>query len=105
GRTTDITAAHTHNIITVCEQLRIPALADKAYRGPGGTFPTPVKKHRRRELTVKEKAVNRAHARLRSPVERAFTQLKAWRIFRKARISPHRLTSTIKAVLTREKQQ
>ena len=40
----DITAARTHNIITTCERLKIPALADKAYQGAGGTFATPVKR-------------------------------------------------------------
>ncbi|MFD5890662.1 transposase family protein [Streptomyces sp. NPDC060334] len=65
----------------------------------------PVKKRRDRELTVKEKAVNRAHARLRSPVERAFARLKAWRIFRRARVSPNKLTSIAKAILTLERQR
>ncbi|MGW2207409.1 IS5/IS1182 family transposase, partial [Streptomyces sp. NPDC001774] len=37
-------------------------------------------------------------------VERAFARLKAWRIFRKARESPNRLTSMVKAVLTLERQ-
>ncbi|WP_329449152.1 transposase family protein (plasmid) [Streptomyces sp. NBC_01426] len=105
GRTADITAARTHSIVTICDRLKIPALADKAYQGAGGTFATPVKKHRSRELTVKEKAVNRTHARLRSPVERAFARLKAWRIFRRARVSPNTLTSMTKAVLTLEKQR
>ncbi|MFF3404030.1 transposase family protein [Streptomyces sp. NPDC002659] len=105
GRTADITAARTHKIVTICERLKIPALADTAYQGAGGTFATPVKRYRGRELTVKQKSVNRAHARLRSPVERAFARLKAWRIFRKARVSPNRLTSIVKAVLTLEKQR
>ncbi|MFD5514374.1 transposase family protein [Streptomyces sp. NPDC127051] len=105
GRTADITAARTHNIITICERLKIPALADKACQGAGGTVASPVKKHRGRELTVKEKAVNRAHARLRSPVERAFARLKAWRIFRRARVSPNTLTPIVRAVLTLERQR
>lgn len=45
------------------------------------------------------------HARLRFPVERAFTRLKAWRIFRKAKISPNRLTSITKAVLVLERRR
>ncbi|MFB9484639.1 IS5/IS1182 family transposase, partial [Streptomyces filamentosus] len=32
-------------------------------------------------------------------------RLKAWRIFRKARISPNRLTSIAKAVLTLERRR
>ncbi|MEV8588850.1 transposase family protein [Streptomyces sp. NPDC051180] len=34
----------------------------------------------RKTLTVRQAAVNQAHARLRFPVERAFARLKAWRI-------------------------
>uniref|UniRef100_A0AAU1IDA8 Transposase family protein n=1 Tax=Streptomyces sp. NBC_00180 TaxID=2903632 RepID=A0AAU1IDA8_9ACTN len=105
GRTVDITAARTHRIITVCERLKIPVLADKAYEGAGGTFCTPYKRHRGRELTAHQKSVNRAHARLRSPVERAFALLKSWRIFRRARCSPIRLTSIAKAILTLEKHR
>ncbi|MFI8294186.1 transposase family protein [Streptomyces sp. NPDC085614] len=51
GRTVDI----THSVITICELLKIPALADKAYQGAGGTFATPVKKHGGRELTIEVK--------------------------------------------------
>jgi hypothetical protein len=71
GRTVDITAARTHHIVTICEQLRIPVLADKAYTGAGGTFQVPFKRHLGRPLTTRQAAVNRAHARLRFPVERA----------------------------------
>ncbi|MER5547214.1 transposase family protein [Streptomyces sp. NPDC002589] len=102
GRTVDITAARTHHIITECERLKIPVLADKAYEGAGGTVCTPFKRHCGRELTMHQKNVNRAHSRLRSPVERAFARLKSWRIFRRARCSPNRLTSMTKAVLTLE---
>ncbi|MCD0483432.1 transposase [Streptacidiphilus sp. ASG 303] len=105
GRTHDLTAARTHRIITVCERLKIPALADRAYVGAGGTFCTPFKRHGGRDLTAKQQAVNRAHARLRFPVERAFARLKTWRIFRKARCSPNRLTSAIRAVLTLEQHR
>ncbi|MCC2280712.1 transposase family protein [Streptomyces sp. ET3-23] len=105
GRTVDITAARTHKIITICERLKIPALADRAYEGAGGTFCTPFKRHCGRELTAKQKAVNRAHARLRSPVEQTFARLKTWRLFRKARCSPNRLTSMTQAVLTLEQQR
>ncbi len=105
GRVVDITAARTHHIITICERLKIPALADKAYQGAGGTFCTPFKHHRGRELTTAQKAVNRAHSRLRSPVEQAFAHLKAWRIFRRAHCSPNHLTSMTQAVLTLEKHR
>ncbi|CAL9331547.1 IS5 family transposase ISStsp5 [Streptomyces sp. enrichment culture] len=101
----DITAARTHRIVTVCESLRIPALADKAYEGAGGTFRTPFKQHCGRDLTVHQKSIDRAHARLRGPVERAFARLKDRRIFRHARCSPNRLTSIVQAVLTLEQHR
>ncbi|GAQ57634.1 transposase family protein [Streptomyces acidiscabies] len=75
GRTVDITV-HTHYIITVCERLRLPILADKAYAGAGGTIQVPSKRHLGRPLTIRQANVNRAHARLRLPVERAFARLK-----------------------------
>ncbi|MGW6412648.1 transposase family protein, partial [Streptomyces vinaceus] len=54
------------------------------------------------DLTTKQKCVNRAHSRLRWPVERAIARIKTWRVLRKARISPNRLTSIARAVLTLE---
>ncbi len=59
GRTVDITAARTHHIVTICERLRIPVLADKAYVGASGTFEVPFKRHLRRPLTTRQAAVNR----------------------------------------------
>ncbi|MEU2516990.1 transposase family protein, partial [Streptomyces syringium] len=104
GRTVDISAARTRHIVTTCERLKIPARADKAYEGAGGTFCTPFKRHCGRDLAIKQAAVSRAHARLRVPVERAVARLKCWRIFREARISPNRLTSMTQATLTQEQQ-
>ncbi|MGC2997886.1 transposase family protein [Streptomyces sp. G35A] len=94
----DITAARTHRIVTVCERLQIPVPADKAYEGAGGTFRTPCKRHCGRDLTAHQAGVSKAPSRLRSPVERAFAQLKQWRIFRRARCGPNRLTSLVQAV-------
>ncbi|MFE6689753.1 transposase family protein, partial [Streptomyces sp. NPDC057743] len=88
-----------------CERLKIPVLADKAYQGAGGTVCTPFKRHCGHKLTTAQKAVNRAHSRLRSPVEQAFARLKTWRLFRQARCSPNRLTSMTKPVLTLEQHR
>ncbi len=101
----DITAARTHRIVTTYERLRVPVLADKAYAGADGTFRVPFKRHLGRPRTTRQAAINRAHARLRFPVERAFARLEAWRIFRKAWIIPNRLTSITKAVLTLERRR
>ncbi|MGW2584872.1 transposase family protein [Streptomyces virginiae] len=61
--------------------------------------------HRRKpgkDLTPEQRSVNRAHSRLRRPVERAIARIKTWRILRKARISPTNLTSIARAILTLE---
>ncbi|MEU9706927.1 transposase family protein [Streptomyces sp. NPDC047981] len=105
GRTVDNTAARTHRIATTCEQLRIPVLADKANTAACATFHVPFKRHLGRPLTTRQTAVNRAHARLRFPIERASAPLKTWQILRKARINPNRLTPITKAVLTPEKRR
>ncbi|MFF0572338.1 transposase family protein, partial [Streptomyces sp. NPDC004041] len=41
---------------------------------------------------------NRDHARLRAPGERAFAQLKSWRILRRARCSNRRIGTIVRAV-------
>ncbi|MFB7715199.1 transposase family protein [Streptomyces sp. NPDC056105] len=65
----------------------------------------PFKRHLGRALTKEQANVNRAHARLRLPVEPAFARLKCRRISHKAHISPNRLASIVKAVLTLERHR
>ncbi|MFC7830980.1 transposase family protein, partial [Streptomyces sp. NPDC057375] len=48
---------------------------------------------------------NRALAAARAPVERGVARLKSWRIFRRSRCNPNRMTSIAKAVLTLELQR
>ncbi|MFF3518610.1 transposase family protein [Streptomyces sp. NPDC002573] len=105
GRTHDLTAARTHRIVKTCVRLRIPPLADMAYTGAGGTAVVPTRRPPRKELSVGQRSLNRAHARLRYPVERGVATVKRWRIFRRARCSPNWLTSAAKAVLTLELQR
>ncbi|MFC8454106.1 transposase family protein [Kitasatospora sp. NPDC057223] len=105
GRTHDLTAARRHRIVKTCVRLRLPALADLAYTGAGGTFAVPTRRPPRGELTAGQRSINQAHARLRYPVERGVATVKRWRIFHHARCSPNRLTSAAKAVLTLERQR
>ncbi|MFD8087731.1 transposase family protein, partial [Kitasatospora sp. NPDC059722] len=105
GRTHDLTAARTHRIVKTCVRLRIPALADLAYTGAGGTVAVPIRRPPRKELSVGQRSLNRAHAQLRYPVERGVATVKRWRIFQHARCSPNWLTSAAKAVLTLELQR
>lgn len=102
GRTHDLTAARTHRIVKTCARLCIPALADMAYIGAGATVAVPARRPPGKELSAGQRSLNRAHARLRYPVERGMATLKRWRIFRHARSSPNWLTSAAKAVLTLE---
>ncbi|QKW22794.1 hypothetical protein HUT16_30195 [Kitasatospora sp. NA04385] len=81
------------------------ALADMAYTGADGTFAVPTGRPARKELSPAQRSLNRAHTRLRHPVERGVATLKRWRIFRHARCSPNWLMSTAEAVLTLELQR
>ncbi|GAA3598531.1 transposase family protein [Streptomyces osmaniensis] len=102
GRTHDLAAARRHRIIATCIRLGIPVLADRGYQGAGDMVAVPRRRRPQKGLTVKQRCVNRAHSRLRWPVERTISSVKTWRILRKARCNPHQMTSIVKAILTLE---
>jgi hypothetical protein len=99
------TAARIHRVVYTCIRLGIPGLAGLGYLGAGGTFAVPVRRRPGTDLTGSETSLNRAHARLRYPVEPGVASLKTWRIFQHARCSPTWLTSAAKAVLTLERHR
>ena len=70
-------------------------LAGKGYHGAGDPVLTP---YRGRDKPASRKAANRARARLRSPGERANTQLKTWRILRTLRCCPWQAGQLAKAI-------
>ncbi|MGW5972726.1 transposase [Streptomyces sp. NPDC055186] len=105
GQCHDLTAARTHRIIRVCERQGVPVLADRAYQGAGPWVTVGLKRPPGGELTPTQRTVNRALATARAPVERGMARLKSWRIFRRSRSSPNRMTSIAKAVLTLERQR
>ncbi|MGW0422778.1 transposase family protein [Streptomyces sp. NPDC003015] len=105
GRTHDRTAARTHRIIRICERQGVPILADLAYQGGGPWLTTGIKRKPLQKLTLTETTLNRALASARAPVERGVARLKSWRIFRRSRRSPNRMTSIAKAILTLERQR
>ncbi|MFD9676601.1 transposase family protein, partial [Streptomyces sp. NPDC059981] len=74
-------------------------LADRAYQGAGPWVTT------RRRTHPTQRTVNRALAQARAPVERGMARRKSWQIFRRARISPNRMTVIAKAALTLERQR
>ncbi|WP_435601825.1 IS5 family transposase [Streptomyces sp. YPW6] len=96
GRTHDLTAARAHGIVQACLTRQILVLADRAYQGAGATVRTPYCRHR--EQPEHYQQFNRDHARLRAPGERAFAQLKSWRILRRARCSTRRIGTIVRAV-------
>ncbi|WP_432016547.1 IS5 family transposase [Streptomyces hydrogenans] len=98
GRTHDLTAARAHGIVQACLTRQILVLADRAYQGSGATFRTPYYHHR--EQPEQYQQFNRDHARLRAPGERAFAQLKSWRILRRSRCSTRRIGTIVQAVHT-----
>jgi hypothetical protein len=78
----------------------VVTFADKAYQGAGGSVRAPFQRHRYRpKLSRRQKAVNKAHARIRCRGERAVATLKTWRILTKPRCSPSRTTARVQAIL------
>lgn len=104
-RAHDLTAARAHRIIRICERQGVPILADRAYMGAGPWVTTPLRRPPGRDLTPTQQTISRALATARAPVERGVARLKSWRIFRKSRCSPNRMSSISAAVLTLERQR
>ncbi|MEW1905168.1 transposase family protein [Streptomyces sp. NPDC086147] len=90
------TPGRTHDLTAVC--ARGIVLADRAYQGAGATVRTPYYHHR--EQPEHYQQFNRDHARLRAPGERAFAQLKSWRLLCRVRCSTRRIGTTVQAVHT-----
>jgi hypothetical protein len=97
GSTHDLTAARTHGLVDALTEAEGPTLADKGYQGAGGTVRTPFKG---RHLPKNMRAVNRAHAQIRAVGEQAVATIKTWRILRRLRCSPTRISTLVAAVLT-----
>jgi hypothetical protein len=85
-------------VIETCLTRQIPVLADRAHQGAGATVRTPYYHHH--ELPEHYQQYNRDHARLRAPGERAYAQLKTWRLLRRAHCSTNRIGRIVAAVHT-----
>lgn len=105
GRTHDLTAARTHQILRICERQGIPILADLACIGAGDWVTTAKRRPPGGEPTPTEQTSNRALSAVRAPVERGMARLKSWQILRRSRISPNRMSVIARAVLTLERQR
>ena len=85
-------------IIDALAETGINCWADKAYQGAGGTVRVPYR-GRWENLSERQQAVNRSHARIRALVEQAVAALKSWRLLRRLRCSPARTTGLVQAAL------
>jgi hypothetical protein len=100
GAVHDVTAARTHGIIEALTSAAVMTFADKGYQGARGSVRTPFKRRRfRPKLSRRQKAVNRAHAKIRARGERAIATLKTWKILAKLRCCPRRTTAIVQAIL------
>ncbi len=105
GRTHDLTAARTHHIIRICERQGVPVLADGAYIGTDPWVTTPIRRLPHQDLNLTQRTIKRALSAARAPVERSVAWLKSWRIFRRSRCSPNRMSVIAAAVITLETQR
>ncbi|MDQ0784571.1 hypothetical protein QFZ64_000068 [Streptomyces sp. B3I8] len=76
GRTPDLTAARTPEIIRICERQGVPVLADRAHTGAGPWVTTPIRPPPRQELIPTQRTTNRALSAARAPVERGVARPK-----------------------------
>lgn len=100
GSAHDLTAARIHGILDALTSENVMTFADKGYQGARGSVRTPFKRHRfRPRLSRRQRAVNRAHAKIRARGERAIATLKTWKILVKLRCCPRRATAIVQAIL------
>ena len=95
GITHDLTAARAHGMLDILAEHDVLTLGDKGYQGAGWAIHTPYKG---KNLSEVQREANRALNRLRAPGERAFAQLKTWKILRRYRGCPTRVGDIVTAV-------
>ena len=98
GSVHDKKAEWIWGVLDELEAAGLIVLADKGYQGAAhAKIP-----YRGKNKPESQKAANRAHAKLRSPGERANAQLKTWRILRKLRCCPWRAGQLAKVIHVRK---
>jgi hypothetical protein len=94
GSVHDKKAEWTRGVLAGLEAAGLVTLAGKGYQGSAyAKIP-----YKGKNKPQSQKDANKAHARLRSPGERANAQLKTWRILRKLRCCPWRAGQLAKAI-------
>ncbi len=94
GSVHDKNAEWIWGVLAEREAAGLVVLADKGYQG--STYAKV--RYKGKNKPESQKAANRAHAKLRSPGERANAQLKTWHILRKLRCCPWRAGQLAKAI-------
>jgi hypothetical protein len=98
GSVHDKKAEWIWGVLAELEAAGLVTLADKGYQGSSyARLP-----YRGKNKPESRKQARKAHAKLRSPGERANAQLKTWRILRKLRCCPWRAGQLAKAIHTLE---
>jgi hypothetical protein len=94
GAVHDKNAEWIWGVLAELEAAGLVVLADKGYQGSThAQIP-----YKGKDKPESQKQANKAHAKLRSPGERANAQLKSWRILRKLRCCPWRAGQLAKAI-------
>jgi hypothetical protein len=94
GAVHDMKAQWIWGVLAELEAAGLVVLADKGYQGSAyAKIP-----YRGRSKPESQKQANKAHAKLRSPGERANAQLKSWHVLRKLRCCPWRAGQLAKAI-------
>jgi DDE superfamily endonuclease/Helix-turn-helix of DDE superfamily endonuclease len=94
GSVHDKKAEWIWGVLAELEAAGLIVLADKGYQGAAHAKVP----YKGKNKPQSQKDANRAHAKLRSPGERANAQLKTWRILRKLRCCPWRAGQLAKAI-------
>ena len=100
GSTHDTAAARADHIVEAAANADVELIADLGYHGAGDTVRTPVKRKPGRGISPRDQRANREHARVRCQGERGFAQLKAFKVLRRVRISPCRITTLARSIHT-----
>lgn len=85
-------------IVEAATVADVELIADLGYHGAGGTVRAPVKRKPGRGLSPRDQRANREHARVRYQGVRGFAQLKAYKVLRRVRIRPSRITTLAHSV-------
>jgi DDE superfamily endonuclease/Helix-turn-helix of DDE superfamily endonuclease len=94
GAVHDMKAQWIRGVLAELEAAGLVVLADKGYQGSAyAKIP-----YRGRSKPESQKQANKAHAKLRSPGERANAQLKSWHVLRKLRCCPWRAGQLARAI-------